>query len=176
MEKENKSIKRIAIVGPESTGKTMLSEQLAQHYNTLWVPEFARTYIDNLNRKYTLEDILNISKGQIESEDRLAKQCQSLLICDTNLIVSKIWAEHSFKQCPEWIQKNIRERKYDLHLLTDIDMPWEADSQREHPHLREYFFNRYKEELKNNGIEYIVISGGWEERLVNSVKAIDRLE
>lgn len=175
METKNKIVKRIAIVGPESTGKSTLSEQLANYYHTLWVPEFARNYIAGLDRKYTLEDIVQISKGQIKSEDELALKANALLICDTNLLVTKIWAEHAFQQCPEWITENLRNRKYDLNLLTDIDIPWEADPQREHPHLRKYFFDLYKKELESSGVNFVVISGGWEERLANSIKAINRL-
>src|SRR5262245_33143576 len=126
-------MKKIAIVGPESTGKTTLAEKLSEHYHTAFVPEYAREYIGKLKRKYTLQDIEIISRKQLELEDEKAKGTGKVLFCDTNLIVSKIWAENSFGECPQWISEEIKNRHYDFYLLMDIDLPWVADEQREHP-------------------------------------------
>lgn len=175
IERTTNMIKRIAITGPESTGKSILARQLADHYKTVWVPEFAREYIGNLNRPYFAEDILIIAKEQLQRENLLAQNANKFLFCDTELIVTKIWIEHAFKSCPEWIVENLIKHKYDLYLLTNIDIPWEKDPQREHPHLREYFFGLYLKNLKSRTLPFNIISGLKEERLMNSIRIIDKM-
>lgn len=173
MEKTPEKIIRIAIVGPESTGKTTLASQLAKYYNTCFVPEYAREYIDALKRPYTLEDIVAISKGQIEMEDKMAVFANNILICDTNLVVTKIWAEHKYKTCPVWITEAIVKRHYNLHLLTYPDLPWEPDPQREHPHLLNKLYVKYRTELNRLNISYATIQGMHEKRLQNAVNIIN---
>jgi NadR type nicotinamide-nucleotide adenylyltransferase len=168
-----RSIFKIAITGPESTGKSMLAEQLAEHYHTVWVPEYAREYINKLDRPYNQEDILEIAKGQIRSETSICRQASELLICDTELIVTKIWSEVKYGKCDPWILKRITENHYDLFLLCDIDLPWEDDPQREDPDRREYLFNLYKEELTNRAFPFTVISGFGQERIDNAIRIID---
>jgi NadR type nicotinamide-nucleotide adenylyltransferase len=174
MEKTDKTLIRIAIVGPESTGKTTLAEELAAHYNTAFVPEYARAYIDRLNRPYTIDDILAISKGQVALEDERAKLANKLLICDTNLLVTKIWAEHAYNYCPEWIVETIKTRTYHIYLLTYPDTPWVADEQREHPHLREFLFEKYKNELEKQAVAYSVITGLGKLRLDGAIDIINK--
>ena len=169
---KNKII-RIAITGPESTGKSTLAKQLAQHYQTLWVPEFARTYIDKLKQPYQQKDMLTIAKNQLKIENKTTAKANKYLFCDTELIVTKIWSEHSFKVCDEWILNNINKNPYDLYLLCNIDLPWEYDPLREHPHLREYFFNLYLNELKSRNFNYSIISGTNETRFQNAIKTIE---
>jgi NadR type nicotinamide-nucleotide adenylyltransferase len=164
---------KVAITGPESTGKSMLSEQLARHYNTVWVPEYARGYIDAINRPYNQQDILMIAKGQIRSEQVYCQKAGSFLFCDTDLIVTKIWSEVKYQNCDEWILAKIIENRYDLFLLCDTDLPWEEDPQREHPHEREYLFNLYKEELTAREFPFFVISGFGNDRLNNAIRVIE---
>ena len=166
-------IKKIAIVGPESTGKSDLSRALAKHFNTVWVPEYARRYIDNLNRPYEKNDLFKIAIGQIQAEDQLEQKADKFLFCDTNLWVIKIWSEHKYGNCADWILKELKDRFYDLHLLTYIDLPWQDDPQREHPTLRQYFFDVYKNELDSAGINYKIISGLGHERIENAISAIE---
>jgi NadR type nicotinamide-nucleotide adenylyltransferase len=168
-------IRRIAVTGPESTGKSTLSERLADHYQTVWVPEYARTYIDGLDRPYTQADILAIAQGQVHLEKELASQARRLLICDTELLVAKVWSEHAFGECPEWIREQLEAQHYDLYLLTGIDIPWEPDPQREHPHLREHFYQLYRKELISRGWPYVEIGGSLLERMRQAIAAIDRL-
>jgi NadR type nicotinamide-nucleotide adenylyltransferase len=175
MEKANDNIIRIAIVGPESTGKSDLAKDLAKHFNTCYVEEYAREYIGKLKRSYTIDDIINISKGQMELEDNMAAKADKILICDTNLVVTKIWAEHAFKQCPDWILSNLKKREYAIHLLTNIDTPWIPDPQREHPHLREHLFEKYRSELDNEKVAYTIISGTGNERVLQAISAIDKI-
>ncbi|MEO8147307.1 MAG: ATP-binding protein [Bacteroidia bacterium] len=183
------SIKRIAIVGPESTGKSELAEALALYYKTLWVREYAREYLNTLSRDYVYDDLLEMAKGQMLSEDETARmvggdanhgesivlrQWQiSGLFCDTNLTVIKVWSEFKYARCDEWILNEIKSRKYFLHLLTDIDLPWQPDPLREHPHERKELFEIYLNELKNQQVDFEIVSGVGDERLANAVRIID---
>lgn len=164
---------KIAITGPESTGKSILAEQLAEHYHTVWVPEYARAYIDALARPYNQQDILVIAKEQLKSEKAFYLKANSFLFCDTELIVTKIWSEVKYQSCDEWIVTKIIENKYDLFLLCNIDLPWEEDPQREHPHKREYLFNLYRDELNGLNFPYFIISGFGKDRLNNAIQVIE---
>ena len=112
-----RNFRRIAIVGSESTGKSELSEALAEHYNTVWVPEYAREYLEKINRAYVFEDLKIIADGQMHLEDAYEKKTNNILFCDTNLTVIKIWSEFKFGKIDDWIINEIKKRKYDLHLL-----------------------------------------------------------
>lgn len=162
-----KSIKKIVLTGPESTGKSTLVQQLAEHYQTVWIPEYARMYIDNLNRPYQQEDLLAIAKGQLEMENYLLQYANDYIFCDTNLIVLKVWSEYKYGTCDPWILKQIENRKYDCYVLCEIDIPWKPDHQREHPHQREELFKIYEEELLFLKKKYFKIQGTKNERLSN---------
>lgn len=166
---------KIAIVGPESTGKTTLAEQLARHYQTVFVPEYAREYLTHLSGQYKKEDVEKIAKKQIELEDSMVHKANQILICDTNLLVIKIWMEDKYVECPEWILQEIKKRKYDLHILTDVDIQWKADILRENPERGEYFFELYKKEMSLGNIKYKVVSGNLDERLSNATRLIDSI-
>jgi NadR type nicotinamide-nucleotide adenylyltransferase len=164
---------KIAITGPESTGKSNLAQDLASHYHAAFVPEFARVFIDNLNRNYTYDDILTIAQNQLLLEADLEKHAKQYLFCDTELIVTRIWSLHKYGKCDDWITEQITRHTYDLYLLCDIDLPWQFDKQREHPHLRKFFFDWYKSELKYFGLPYEIVSGMGEARLRNAINLID---
>ena len=166
---------KVAIVGPESTGKTFLAQKLAGHFDTHWVPEYAREYLDKTGGEYEQSDLLKIARGQVDLEDKLAEKSRNLLICDTNLLVIKIWSEHKYQNCHPWILQEILRRKYDLHFLCDIDLPWQEDPQREHPHLRTYFLDRYQTELTNLKVPFHMIRGNEMKRFHAAVNAIDNL-
>ena len=170
-----KRIRKIAIVGPESTGKTVLAEKLARHFQTEWVPEYAREYLNRIDRPYKKDDLEVIAMEQINLENNLEKKASRLLICDTTLLVIKIWCEFRYQDCPAWIRDEVNHRHYDLHLLTATDVPWSPDPQREHPHLRDYLFGLYLNEIRELGIVYEVISGTYEERLKRSIERINFL-
>jgi NadR type nicotinamide-nucleotide adenylyltransferase len=163
---------KIAITGPESSGKSMLAEQLGKHFNSVFVHEYAREYIGQLNRKYEKQDILNIAKGQLKREKELYAKADHFLFCDTEFLVTKIWSLHAYGSCDPWIIEKFNTHVYDLYLLMDIDLPWIFDPQREHPHLRDFFFNWYKKELEINNFPYVIISGTGEERLNNATEKI----
>lgn len=170
----NKLIK-IAITGPESTGKSMLAKQLASYYHALWVPEYARHYLQQLSRSYTFDDILHIARQQQKSQQAFEKLSTGLLFSDTELLVTKIWCEVKYGRCHEWIDENLQQQNFDLYLLTNIDLPWEYDQQREHPHQREMLFGLYRQALEKGRCPFTIISGSGEQRLHNAVEAIDKL-
>ncbi len=158
-------IKRIVLTGPESTGKTTMAKILAEKYNTTWVAEYGRDYFIEKEGKLVQEDILAIAKGQLKLEDQAATKASKLLFCDTDLIVTQIWSEIYFGQCSNRVIELSHTRHYDLYFLLDIDIPWEDDGTREFPHLREWHFNRLKEELETRKLNYVVVSGSLQERL-----------
>lgn len=162
------------IIGPESTGKSTLSADLAARLQTVWIPEHAREYLENLDKPYTEPDLLEIAKGQLKLEDELLQQADKLLICDTDLNVIKVWSEHKYGRCNKWILEQIAGRKYDLYLLTDIDIEWQNDPLREHSEqeMRRYFFNIYKDIVQQSGLPWAVISGDPGARLQQAVEVI----
>ncbi len=168
-------IKKIAITGPESTGKSALAEQLAYRFNTVWVPEYAREYLNNLNRKYNYDDVLKIAKGQVKHEKKLLEKTNKLLFSDTELIVTKIWCDVVFGKCHEWIVQGIEKQNYDLYLLMNIDTPWEYDPMREHPGKRDYILKLYLKELKSRHFKYRLITGLGEERIKNAITFVNEI-
>jgi len=165
-------IKRIALIGPESTGKTTLCSELAAHYNTCWVPEYSRDYIGALNRPYTLDDIILCTKNQLKEEERLIPLSNRFLFSDTELIIAKVWMEDVFHEAPSWVNAEIDKRKFDLYLLTDLDLPFENDPVRENPHRRDYFFGLYKQELEKRNFPFVLIRGNGNERLQQAIAAV----
>jgi len=177
MEKNNQpqpGIKRIALIGPESTGKSDLCAKLATHYQTVCVHEYAREYITRLGRSYTLHDIELISNLQLEKELMALKHAARFLFTDTEMIVSKVWALDVFKESPGWFDEKISVEPYDLYLLTMPDLPWIADPVRENGHRRDFFFSWYKNELDIRKLPYEIISGSGKERFTNALKAVEK--
>jgi NadR type nicotinamide-nucleotide adenylyltransferase len=181
-------LKKIVIIGPESTGKSTLSEQLAQHFNTYWCPEFAREYLLTHGKVYKYADLVNIGKGQIALEDEFAFSLQNklsysteiaasnFLFIDTNLYVIKVWSEFVFNNCDPWILNNIAARKYDLYLLCNTDLPWINDELREYPDkaVRKKIYNIYEDLLINQHVPWVEISGSYEERLAIAIQAVNK--
>lgn len=166
---------KVAVVGAESTGKTSLASALATYYQVPWVPEFAREYLEQLGKPYTQQDVEAIAKGQLESEDRLLAKTPTPLICDTNLLVIKIWMDNAYGTTPQWILDEIAYRHYDLYILTDFDIPYEPDPLREHPEMRDYFTNLYRHELETRQCKYIYVTGNHEERMADCINKINKL-
>ncbi|OUJ75290.1 AAA family ATPase [Hymenobacter crusticola] len=166
---------RVAITGPESTGKSTLSRQLAEHYGTAWAPEYARVYLDAHGPAYTLADLEEIARGQLAAEEVAVAHAQRVVFVDTDLLVIKIWAEHAFGSCPAWILQQLAQQRHDLTLLLNIDLPWEPDPLREHPHMRDYFYKVYQQELRKLGIPFAEVGGTGEQRLVQACTLVDKL-
>jgi len=174
MSKKNKLIK-IAITGPESTGKSMLAQFLADHYRTVWVPEFARVYLLKQNGNYDYEDILNIARGQWKSEKALAKIARKVYFSDTELLVNKIWCDVKFGKCHPWILDHLGMQEYDLYLLMDVDLPWEPDPLREYPDERQFLFDLYENELISRTLNYRIVSGIDDERFKNALGFVEEV-
>lgn len=175
MEKEAKmSVKRIVLIGPESTGKTELSKKLAERFNTCYVPEYAREYIESLNRDYTYEDVEHIAKMQVQLESEFCQKEDEILFFDTYLIITKIWFKVVFNKVPDWLNSKIEESNIDLYLLCNTDLPWISDPVRENGgEMREKLFEIYKKEIEELGAEYYVISGTGEQRTQNAIEKVN---
>ena len=176
-------LKKIVIIGPESTGKSTLCQQLADHYKTTWVKEYAREYLLQQGTQYTYENLLDIAKGQLTQEDNTADQLQTIdhkpqtLFIDTDMYVMKVWCEFVFEKCHHWILNRIVERKYDLYLLCNIDLPWVKDELREYPDLptREKLYHHYKDIMINQSVPWVDISGNFEERFQKAIVSVNQL-
>jgi NadR type nicotinamide-nucleotide adenylyltransferase len=172
-------LKKIVIIGPESTGKSTLCEDLARHYKTNWVPEFAREYLITNGKEYTYENLLTIAKGQITFEEKISSmlttKSSQLVFIDTDLYVMKVWCEFVFGKCHQWIIDQIVERKYDLYLLCNTDLPWTKDELREYPDLetREKLFRIYKDIMVNQNTPWIEIKGVQKNRIRHAIEAIN---
>jgi NadR type nicotinamide-nucleotide adenylyltransferase len=182
-------IKKIVAIGPESTGKSMLCQLLAKHYNTAWCPEYAREYLEKNGIDYSYDDLLTIARGQVALEDNttnrqlaISKGSQliahsSPLFVDTDMYVMKVWCEFVFDNCHRFILDEIVKRKYDLYLLCNIDMPWAFDVLREYPDLesRSRLYSIYKDLLINQSVPWVEISGNYEERLQKAILATEEI-
>jgi len=175
-------IKKIVIIGPESTGKSTMCSLLARHYKTLWVEEYAREYLLKNGTNYSFENLLDVAKGQIELEEKaiknsILKNQNSKLFIDTDMYVMKVWCEFVFNNCHHWILNRIAERKYDLYLLCNIDLPWVKDELREYPDLesRKKLYKYYKDILINQQVQWVEISGDYEDRLSLAINAVNKL-
>jgi NadR type nicotinamide-nucleotide adenylyltransferase len=185
-----KPLKKIVILGPESTGKSTLCEMLAKHFNTLWCPEYAREYLLENGTVYTFEDLLLIAKGQLALEEAfMGKMLEenaeagigkgnhaapSLLFIDTDQYVMKVWSEYVFGDCHNWILRRIAERPYDLYLLCKPDLPWVKDDLREYPDEkpRLELYHIYRDILLNQPVSWAEINGSYNQRFEMAKNAV----
>ena len=165
------AIKTILILGGESTGKSTLAEALAAHYQTMWVPEYARTYLDNLQSDYTLADLSEIAIGQLSLEEMLLPSASRFLFCDTGIDVIRWWSAQRFGLIDEALLNARSAPHYDAVLVTAPDLEWQPDPQREHPNPidRERFFNHFVGVAEKSGKPYFIIRGQGDERLHSAI-------
>ena len=193
-------MRKIVVIGPESTGKSTLCELLANHFKTKWVAEYAREYLLTNGKEYTYDNLLTIAKEQLACEDEItlqfpvssfqppnlslttyhsqpSAQSSQLLLIDTDMYVMKVWCEFVFGKCHQWILDQIAVREYDLYLLCNTDLPWVKDELREYPDLetREKLFHIYKDLLVNQSTPWVEIKGKSEERLQIAIDAVNHL-
>lgn len=171
---------KIVLFGPESTGKTTLAKQLAAHFNTLWVPEYMREYLqekwDQTKEKCTKEDLMPIAKGQMNAENEASVLAGKLLFCDTNLLEIKVYSEYYYDGfCPEEIEKYALENRYDLYFLTYVDTQWQFDDLRDRPDEREKMFRIFESQLTNQNLQFEILKGNQDERFDLAVKMIENL-
>lgn len=175
------SLKKIVIIGPESTGKSSLCEGLATHYQTSWVREYAREYLLEHGMNYRFEDLVTIAKGQLALEEEgveaVLRRVDPILFIDTDMYVMKVWSEFVFGRCETWILDQIGKRKYDGYLLCRTDLPWVKDELREYPDLvsREKLFHIYRDILINQSVPWVEIGGQDQQRLEAAIAAVETL-
>lgn len=176
-------MKKVVIIGPESTGKTYLSQWLAETFDSICVPEYARNHLEKNGTAYTFEDLTTIAKGQLAAEEEgkttlLEKKNNAPLIIDTDLYVIKIWSEFVFNRCENWMLREITRRKYDLYLLCKNDIDWIKDNLREYPDLetRNVLFHHYKALLEAQHVPFLIIEGNYEQRLEMAKEAVSHLQ
>lgn len=193
--KEGAMIKKIVIIGPESTGKSTLCSQLAAYYNTLWCPEYAREYLLRNGTTYTFDDLATVARGQLKLEDSYLQKVRQLnrsgaknyknastsmpplLFLDTDMYVMKVWCEFVFGKCHQFILDEIVRRTPHLFLLCNTDLPWVKDELREYPDLktREILFHMYKDLMVNQSTPWVEIKGDAENRLNIALEAVNQL-
>lgn len=182
-------LKKIVIIGPESTGKSTLCQELAEHFETIWCPEYAREYLLTNGTDYSFQDLLTIAKGQIALEEQLADKLEQraapLLeqdydipyFIDTDMSVMKVWCEFVFNKCHPFIEEQLAKRKVDHYFLCQPDLPWVKDQLREYPDLatREKLFTIYRNWLENQSVPWTLIQGKDVERMRLAVHAVNRI-
>lgn len=167
--------KRVCVFGPESTGKSTLTEALASHYGTVFVPEYARTHIMANGGQVHAHDMLPIARGQLASEYALARRCDRVLFSDTDVLATTLWSEALFGHVdPELVALSTGQH-FDLTLLLDVDVPWVEDAVRYLPNERESFFSRCEEALAQQGRHVVLLQGSWDERFRTATRAVDAL-
>jgi len=165
-------VRRMAIIGAECTGKTTLARALAEHFQTVWVPEVARAYLLARGGACTPDDLLIIAREQAGQEEALARKANRLLICDTDLMTTRLWHERYFGPCPPEIQRLAGERRAHLYLLSAPDVPWVADGLRDSPHYRQWFHERFQGELSARGLPHSVLTGSLQQRLAAAISHV----
>lgn len=187
MEKNNqqpqstsKNLLKVVFFGPESTGKTTLSLDLAKQFNTSWAPEYMRTYLqkkwDQHKEVCQIDDLIPIAEGQLQNEALAEKNAKNVVFYDTNLLQLKVYSEVYYNGfCPEKIKTGAQKNEYDLYFLLYIDIPWEADDLRDKPDDREHMFRIFEEELKQQNINYKVLKGNYVRRLKEAKDVVENL-
>lgn len=179
LKQEKSNCIKVVLFGPESTGKTTLAKQLASYYNTLWVPEYSREYAQKkieINQKLTKADVLPIAIGQMKLENELAVKTDSVLICDTDLLETKVYSEFYYPNYNNsLIEKYAIQNTYNLYFLTNIDTPWDDDGLRDKPNEREKMFKVFEDALTKYKKPYVLLKGNKKERFNLAVSYIDSL-
>jgi len=167
---------KIAITGPESTGKSRLAKELSEYYRTTWVPECAREYLNKYGPSYTASDVENIANAQLHREKQAEATAHGLLFYDTDLLVCQIWMENAFGKSPQWLKEAVNSATYHHTFLMNIDLPWQPDPLREHPDKRDFLFRWYERELIRANRVYTVISGDGYQRTLQAIQEIGRIK
>ena len=167
---------RVVVTGSECTGKTTLVQALAEHYSTVWVPEYVRQFVEEEGTAPEYRDVEAIARGQIALEDSQAAKTSQLLVQDTDLLSTVVYSKHYYGECPPWIEQALRERTADLYLLADIDVPWAPEGdQRDRGDRRQEMQDLFRQALLDRELRFVEIQGPRERRLSLAISAIDRL-
>lgn len=173
---------RVCVVGAESTGTTTLTSALAEHYKTTWAPEYGRIYTERLHRAgvntfvyhWRSDEFVHIARQQQKDEDRMAREANRILFCDTDALATAIWHQRYVGTWSEEVEKIANSRRYDLYLLTNCEIPFEQDGVRDGQHIRQWMTRRFTEELTKRGLPWALVKGSREERLAKAIQEIER--
>ena len=168
-------MKKIIYTGPESTGKTTSCQEMADYFNCPWVSEYAREYLEGIDRPYSEKDLLAIAKEQWDREENKLQMNAPFLFCDTSMLVLKIWSNHKYGKCHPWIDNKLQCEISALYFLCSPDIPWEPDPMREHPLIRNQLFDLYESELKKLGFSYHILLGNRAKRKEEVVEILSSL-
>lgn len=175
---ENRILK-VVLFGPESTGKSTLAQQLATHYQTVFVPEYSRVYAEMqllCKQPLTKDDVVEIANGQLKLETELMSKANNILFCDTDLLETKVYSEMYYNGfCPPQLEDFAKKKTCDLYLLTSVDLPWVADAIRDQPEAREEQFNIFENALRTYNKPYEIIKGNEHERLLHAIEFVNEL-
>lgn len=166
---------KIAVVGPESSGKSMLVKGLASHFKAGFVEEYARKYLEDIARPYNYEDLLAIATRQKELEAEIYSKTKLFLFCDSSLLTIKVWSDDKFGKCDPWIAERYNQEGFDLYLLCSPDLEWEPDPLREDEMRRDYLFQVYKEHLEKSRLHYCIVKGQGGARLRMAINFVEEL-
>ena len=164
---------KVVLTGAECSGKTTLAEGLAHHYQAPMIPEYSRKYLSDLDRPYVQSDLRHIAIGQLELEKKHA--AEQLIICDTSMLVIKVWSQVKYNAVHPWLTMLYAEATPDLYLLPHWDIPYQEDSLREHPNDRKMLYDTYVNELSIQEAPWITVTGSADERLEKAVESIDEI-
>ena len=164
VESKTKLLTRIILTGPECTGKTALAIELSAWYGTIYIPEYAREYVENLSGPYTYDDVIHIAQKQVELMEEYSKKANRLVFIDTYLIITKVWLQRVYGVMPDWIDNEILKTKNDLYLLCKPDITWE---------LREVLFHDYENELIQAGLHFAIVDGKGHERVNKALRNVE---
>ncbi|MFT6965005.1 MAG: NadR type nicotinamide-nucleotide adenylyltransferase [Marivirga sp.] len=165
--------KKIAIIGPESSGKSTLSKQLALHFNESFLPEYGRIYLETHGTDYIFDDLEKICRKMMDLENTQIKNASKFLFCDTDLLMMKVWYEVKFNRISEYLKEQLSKTTYDYYFICSPDLPWQDDPVRENPHIREMLYERYIQEVEQNGIPYTIINGN--DRVEKAISVLEAL-
>jgi NadR type nicotinamide-nucleotide adenylyltransferase len=167
---------RIVVTGSECTGKTTLALELARNFGAPCSGEFVREYLNGKAAVLTAVDVIPIAVGQIAVEDRAIEEAAGLVIHDTDLLSTVVYARHYYGFCPEWIVEKAQQRRADLYLLLHPDVPWVADGlQRDRPEQRDHLHAQFRSALKDLDARFVDITGSWEDRRAQAFRSIQDL-
>lgn len=172
------SIKRVVIIGSESSGTTTLARALAEYYHTVWVPEYGRTYSEgrvHSSQPWRSDEFTHIATEQVRMEDALATLANNVLICDTDAFATSIWHERYMGVPSEEVKAIAAARNYDLYVVTDVNIPFAPDDIRDGESFRQWMQDRFIEELSKNSTPMIVVTGPHQERFAAAIKRIDEI-
>ncbi len=173
-------VRRVCVVGPESTGKTTLARTLAERFGTVWVPEYARTLLEpraapNETAPVAREDMVPIARGQMASEEALSRNAERFIVSDTDALTTLLWSDLLFGAHDEELEALASRHVHDLYLLTSPDVPYVADTVRYAPDERAAFFDRLRGELDRRGRKYVVLEGDFAQRTARAIEAVGAL-